>query len=192
MTKSELRRNYIVRRQEMSSSEHSVASNKIAELFFTNFDLSAITTIHCFISIKHTGEVETLDIFERLWSDFPQIKTVAPRVNEQTGEIDALPFNSKTQLVENKWKIPEPADDDVIEPGEIDLVLVPLVCFDAHGYRVGYGKGFYDKFLVKCRPDCRKVGLSFFPPVERIEDIHDGDVPLDSCVTPEGLILPNQ
>jgi 5-formyltetrahydrofolate cyclo-ligase len=192
MNKSELRRIYLGKRRELSTAEHAELSIKIAELFFSSFDLSSIKTIHCFISLKHTGEVETSNIFERLWDEFPHISTVAPRVNDQTDEIDALAFDRDTSLVENKWKIPEPADSNAVDPNEIDIVLVPLLCFDMRGYRVGYGKGFYDKFLASCRPVCLKVGLSFFPPVERIDDVHDGDVSLDSCVTPDGLILINQ
>ena len=67
-------------------------------------------------------------------------------------------------------------------PSEIDVVLVPLLCSDGQGYRVGYGKGFYDRFLVKCRPDCRKIGLSYFPPVDRIEDVTESDVKMDEVV----------
>ena len=65
------------------------------------------------------------------------------------------------------------------------LVLVPGVCFDQTGHRVGYGKGFYDRFLKTCRPGCLKVGLSYFEPVDPIDDVHDGDVRLDFIVTPE-------
>ena len=62
---------------------------------------------------------------------------------------------------------------------------MPLLCCDRRGFRVGYGKGFYDKFLSRCRPDCLKIGLSFFEPTEIIADINDYDVKLDYCVTPE-------
>ena len=62
---------------------------------------------------------------------------------------------------------------------------MPLLCFDAAGHRVGYGKGFYDKFLSKCRPDCTKIGLSYFPPVEAIAATGGHDIMLDICVTPE-------
>ena len=70
---------------------------------------------------------------------------------------------------------------------EIDLVLVPLLAFDKNGYRVGYGKGYYDKFLSNCRPDVIKIGLSFFDAVDEIEDIDDYDLPLNFCVTPQRL-----
>ena len=65
------------------------------------------------------------------------------------------------------------------------MVLVPGVCFDRDGHRVGYGKGFYDRFLKTCRPDCVKIGLSFFEPVEKIDDVHNGDIALDFLVSAE-------
>lgn len=69
----------------------------------------------------------------------------------------------------------------------LDAVLVPLIAFDARGFRVGYGKGFYDRFLKTCRADCLKIGLSLFPPVEKIADTADFDVKLDACATPEKI-----
>ena len=66
------------------------------------------------------------------------------------------------------------------------MVLVPGVCFDRIAHRVGYGKGFYDRFLKKCRYDCIRVGLSYFAPVDEIEDLHEGDVRLDALVLAEG------
>jgi 5-formyltetrahydrofolate cyclo-ligase len=52
---------------------------------------------------------------------------------------------------------------------------------------VGYGKGFYDKFLSKCKPETIKIGLSFFAPEEQISDVFESDVLLDYCVTPNGV-----
>jgi 5-formyltetrahydrofolate cyclo-ligase len=65
---------------------------------------------------------------------------------------------------------------------------VPLLAYDKHGNRVGYGKGFYDNFLSKCKPETIKIGLSFFPPEDKIDDVSENDVNLDFCVTPEGII----
>ena len=70
---------------------------------------------------------------------------------------------------------------------KIDLVIVPLLAFDIKGYRVGYGKGFYDKYFLKTRPNCIKVGLSFFDPVDMISDKNEFDVPLNYCVTPNKI-----
>ena len=72
-------------------------------------------------------------------------------------------------------------------PAEIDVVFIPLLCFDKKGNRVGYGGGYYDKFLTKTKSSCLKIGLSFFEPVDFIKGINMNDIPLDMCVTPEKL-----
>jgi 5-formyltetrahydrofolate cyclo-ligase len=61
------------------------------------------------------------------------------------------------------------------------------LAFDKKGHRVGYGKGFYDKFLTECKPKIINIGLSFFVPEELISDVLESDVILDYCVTPSGV-----
>ena len=72
-----------------------------------------------------------------------------------------------------------------ISPKSIDVVFIPLLAFDNQGNRVGYGKGFYDKFLSECREDVLRVGVSFFPSEEKIIDVLQTDISLQYCVTPE-------
>ena len=72
-------------------------------------------------------------------------------------------------------------------PAEIDLVIVPLLCFDKKGNRVGYGKGYYDRFLKQCRKDCIKIGFSYFDPIDQVEDINKFDVKLDYGITPDAI-----
>jgi 5-formyltetrahydrofolate cyclo-ligase len=74
-------------------------------------------------------------------------------------------------------------------PADIDMILVPLLAFDKKGYRVGYGKGFYDKYLADCRKNCIKAGFSYFDPVDEIADKGDFDVPLDLCITPQSVYV---
>jgi 5-formyltetrahydrofolate cyclo-ligase len=186
MTKAELRKMYFDQRRSLSVEEIGTRSRRIADRFFESFELSAVGNLHCFISIEKFNEIDTSPIFKKIWNEFPSIRTFAPRLDREAGELHHHVYTLETKLVENAWGIREPADaKKPIEANEIDLVLVPLLCFDVRGYRVGYGKGFYDKFLVECRPDCFKVGLSFFPPVDRIDDVDKYDIPLDHCVTPE-------
>lgn len=187
MTKSELRKAHITRQKALSLEERAAKSQQIADLFFQHFDLGPIKFLHCFIAIEKFYEIDTTLMFQRLWGDFPRVETLVPRVDFESNEIRNLRFTPDTELVKNVWDINEPSHDEYVETGEIDMVLVPLLYFDERGYRVGYGKGFYDRFLAKCRPDCLKVGLSFFPPVERIDDINQYDVPLDQCLTPENF-----
>jgi 5-formyltetrahydrofolate cyclo-ligase len=185
MTKSELRKIYLAKQKNLSEAIRNRKSQQIAHHFFQSFDLSKINFIHCFLPLKRTNEIETNFIFQKLWQNFPQIETLVPRVNFQTNEIENLKYRKETKLVQNIWQIDEPETDELVENERVDLVLAPLLCFDTRGFRVGYGKGFYDKFLSKCRKDCIKIGLSFFSPVKEISDINEHDIALDYCQTPQ-------
>jgi len=59
------------------------------------------------------------------------------------------------------------------------------LAFDPHGYRVGDGGGYYDKYFASLPANVLKVGLSFFPSTAQIEDLDEFDIPLDFCITPE-------
>ena len=185
MNKSELRKIYLERQRKISSAHRKHKSEQIIKLFFEVFDLSGIQKLHCFMPIAKFNEINTRLIFERIWGEFPEIWTVVPRVNFQTDEIENVKITAQTKLAQNLWQIDEPKSDETVETKVIDLILVPLICFDENGFRVGYGKGFYDKLLKNCRRDCLKIGLSYFEPIEQIDDVQDFDIKLDFCVTPE-------
>jgi 5-formyltetrahydrofolate cyclo-ligase len=187
MIKSELRKIYLAKQKSLSGFERRDSSRKIAAAFFENFSLERIRFLHVFTAIEKNGEIETSFIFKRLWNDYPEITTVASRVDFRTMTLENLRFAPDTKLVSNKWHIFEPADGELIEIEKIDACLIPLLCFDQRGCRVGYGKGFYDKFLSECRTDCLKIGLSYFAPVAEISDARDFDVKLDCCVTPKEI-----
>ena len=183
MTKAELRKLFLEKRSEISAEEHKKLSRQITERLFDEFDPAGFKAVSCFVSLRHKGEIETAEIFQRFWRGFPEIETHAPRINQKTGELESVTINADTTLTENKWKIPEP-EGEVRDPQALDLVIVPLLCFDESGHRVGYGRGYYDRFLGSCRPDCLKAGISFFPPIKKIGNVHEPDIRLDLCVTP--------
>ena len=185
MKKSELRKIYLEKQKSLSESERNEKSLEIAERFFANFSLENTRFLHIFIPIEQNREIDTLLIFKRLWSDYREITIVVPRIDLTTMTLESRDFTPETKLVQNRWNIFEPSESELIESKKIDAVLVPLLCFDERGYRVGYGKGFYDKFLSVCRTDCLKIGLSYFAPIAKIFDAHEFDVKLDCCVTPD-------
>jgi 5-formyltetrahydrofolate cyclo-ligase len=185
MLKAELRKIYLARQKSLAADERRARSEAICKLFFRNFDLSKTRFLHGFLPIEKFNEIDTRLIFERIWREFPHLETLVPRVDFETGEIENLKFSAHTGLAANRWQIDEPAHDETIETEKIDLILVPLLCFDSKGFRVGYGKGFYDKFLKNCRTDTVKIGLSYFAPIDEIEDTREFDVRLDFCITPE-------
>jgi 5-formyltetrahydrofolate cyclo-ligase len=88
----------------------------------------------------------------------------------------------------NEIGIPEPNHGKIIKTEQFDYVFVPLLAFDNSGQRVGYGKGFYDRFLKKCSAHCQFVGLSLFDESVEISDVNRNDVKLDYCITPNKII----
>lgn len=185
MTKSELRKIYLEKRASLSSNDVATASGKITDRFFETVDLAPVGVVHTFIRMAKFNEIDTSMIYFRLWRDHPSIITAAPRTDLKTGDIESVSFDESSEWTENAFGIREPARADTIEADRIDLVVVPLLCFDRSGHRVGYGKGMYDSFLAACRPDCIKVGVSLFPPVDAISGVTRSDVALDICVTPD-------
>jgi 5-formyltetrahydrofolate cyclo-ligase len=187
MTKSELRKIYLARQKKLSATERTKKSRAISEQFFQKIDLTEINFLHCFLPIEKFNEIDTGFIFEKIRREFPNVKTVVPRVDFEKLEMESLIYTSETELFENVWNIREPLHDEVVETEKIDAVLIPLLCFDVEGFRVGYGKGFYDRFLKNCRADCLKIGLSYFAPVVKIADTNEFDVTPDYCVTPKKI-----
>lgn len=185
MNKAELRKLYLDMRALLSASDVVMASRRIAERFFETVEPPPGGVVHTFIRMAKFNEIDTSMIYYRLWRDRPDIATAAPRTDLRTGDFENVAFDASSDWHENAFGIREPAGGEIVEPSDIDVVIVPLLCFDRAGHRVGYGKGMYDRFLVACRPDCVKAGVSLFPPVDAIDDITSSDVALDMCITPD-------
>jgi len=186
--KSELRKIYLEKRGTMSAAELDMTSREISERFFKTVDLTKVKKLHTFIRVARTHELDTSRIYYRLWRDRADIETYAPRIALGGTRMENVFFHAASDLRENKWGIREPDGEQTASPQEFDIVLVPLLAFDAQGHRVGYGKGYYDRFLGLCRPDCLKIGLCAFAAETKIDDIHPGDVKLNLCLTPQETI----
>ena len=138
---------------------------------------------HIFLSIAQQKEVDTEFLLHILQGKDKDV--IIPRSDFETGEMINFLLTDQTIIKANRWNIPEPQEGIEIAAEKLDVVFIPLLAFDKAGHRVGYGKGFYDRFLAKCRPDIIKIGLSFYGPVEKITEIFTSDIPLNYCVTPD-------
>lgn len=187
MRKPELRKQMLQQRRALPHEEVQRRSVSIADQFFRHFPLQAGQTVHVFLPIIKNNEVNTWPIIERLRLEHPEVRVVVPVTDVEQHTLTHHHLTDQAILVENRWGIPEPQNAQIIYAQEVDVVLIPLLAFDKAGHRVGYGKGFYDRFLADCRPGVLKVGLSLEPPVERISDPNAYDVPLDAVVMPEGV-----
>ena len=170
-------------RMKLLKNEMDSLSDKIFSLV-KNLPIMKTEIFHLFISSEEKREVETKRILSYLYS---LNKIVATSKILADKDLMHILINKKTRFLENRFKILEPDSTKEILPAEIDVVFIPLLCFDKKGNRVGYGGGYYDKFLKKTSISCLKIGLSFFEPVDFIEGISKTDITLDMCVTPEKL-----
>ena len=186
MTKKELRKLFKERRVALSPTETAAQSQAIARLFFASFPVAGFQAIHFYLPIRRQNEVDTFPIIDTLQQKFPRTSIIVPRSLPETGEMEHYLWTPDIELFTNQWDILEPNPDTspLFPLSKIDLVIIPLLAFDHQGNRVGYGKGFYDRFLAQCRSNVLKVGVSFFDPVETITDADAFDVRLDYCITP--------
>lgn len=182
MTKDELRRKYLDLRKTLSPGELQRISDAVTLNLFQNFQLEK-KKVSLFLPIERTHEINTYKIWEKATSFDAQV--AVPKVNRKTEDMKHLLFESEDQLELSDWGIPEPSKGRVMAAEHFDIVLVPLLTVDKRGHRVGYGKGYYDRFLAKCSPRCRFIGLSHFELSENtISGISSTDVKLHGCVTP--------
>jgi 5-formyltetrahydrofolate cyclo-ligase len=181
MDKSELRLHYKNLRQALSLEEIEDKSLAIANKVLS-LDIWGKTYFHLFLTMEEQREVHTDFILHLLAGKDKEI--IVSRSDFETHAMAHFLLTDNTKLVKNKFGIPEPVDGIEVPSNKIDVVFVPLLAFDANGQRVGYGKGFYDRFLNECKEDVVTIGLSFFEAEEGLIEAFDTDVPLDYCVTP--------
>ncbi|MFT5753095.1 MAG: 5-formyltetrahydrofolate cyclo-ligase [Flavobacterium sp.] len=143
-------------------------------------DIWENTYFHLFLPIEEQKEVNTEYILTILQAKDKEI--VISKSDFKTTSMHHILLTDNTKIKKNEYNIPEPVNGLPVPTEMIDVVFVPLLAYDKQGNRVGYGKGFYDKFLSECKPKVVKIGLSFFEPEELIEDVFKNDIKLDFCV----------
>lgn len=184
MTKNDIRQLYKSKRTALTAAERDTYSLAIANQCLS-LPIWNRTYFHVFLSIARLHEIDTEPLLHLLAGKDKSV--VVSRSDFGTGTMQHFLLEDGVRLRENAYGIPEPEGGTPVTTDALDVIFVPLLAFDQAGNRVGYGKGFYDRFLAHCRPDAVKVGLSFFPPVASWEDVFESDVRLDYCVTPEGV-----
>jgi 5-formyltetrahydrofolate cyclo-ligase len=191
MDKKVLRSKYKVLRQSLTEEEIEDKSLAIANQLLRMDAVPSLKLVwnklyyHLFLTIEEQKEINTEYILQILAGKDKEI--VISKCDFATLGMTHFLLTDNTKIKKNSYNVPEPIDGLEVPDAKIDVVFVPLLAYDKQGNRVGYGKGFYDNFLSKCKPETIKIGLSFFPPEEKIEDVSENDVKLDFCVTAEGI-----
>jgi 5-formyltetrahydrofolate cyclo-ligase len=184
MLKSQIRKQALQQRNSLTIEELAVLSYQLLEQF-KKLELSAIKSIHFFLPIIVKREPDTFLMINWLEENHPEIEIVVPKADFESSIMYNFSYSGKEDLIANHYHIPEPQNAKPFI-GTPDMVIIPLLAFDLEGYRVGYGKGFYDRFLQNL--NTQKIGLSFFDALGKINDVHLNDIQLDKCITPKGII----
>ncbi|OGX83418.1 5-formyltetrahydrofolate cyclo-ligase [Hymenobacter lapidarius] len=186
-TKATLRRAALAHRAALPAAEVAQRSTQVCEQLFQHFPVAQWRWLHVFLPLARRNEPDTWRIIRRLWSEELPVRLAAPVVQPDGISLKHYELTPATPLLENRWGIPEPvAEAAEVAPALLDAVLVPLLAVDEAGHRVGYGGGFYDRFLAQCRPGALFIGFSLLdgPPLARMADVLPTDVPLHAWLTP--------
>lgn len=187
MNKSTLRKSYLQKRLALPDTQRS----RLDDLMLIRFQQWAlpgeVETVMSFWPLREKAEPNTFLLTDFLQFRIPGLQVAYPVTDFHTLQMEAILVEDETAFRLNEYGIGEPADGVQVPPDSIDLVIVPLLAFDLKGYRLGYGKGFYDRFLEQCRRDVIKIGLSYFAPEQVLPGIDQFDVPLTACITPERI-----
>lgn len=154
MDKEELRTKFKEIRLAMPPTSVEAGSRIIRDKLMDEVDWAKITTLHVYSSIADLNEVDTADVIKALRKKRPEIRiTIAPA--------------DKTQVLPTQ---------------KFDLIIVPTLAFDKKLYRLGWGGGWYDRFLV-AQPQASKVGLCFSNGRSDKIPAEKHDIPLDQIIT---------
>ncbi|MDE5490034.1 5-formyltetrahydrofolate cyclo-ligase [Elizabethkingia meningoseptica] len=181
--KSELRKKYLNKRKAMSSQDVAFLSEKIFDQYLLQFKPSENQNVHVFLPIRSKNEIDT-----NIWIDFFWKNGVNVFIPKMIGDhIISVAYTPDTKLVVNTWGIPEPASDVDVKT-EFDQVITPLLYADSNGNRIGYGKGFYDRFFSSVVYPVQKIGINYFAPEEVISDVDRFDIKLDYLALPDRIL----
>ena len=181
MNKEELRKYYLNKRRSLSCEDTQSASEDICNSVFENFQFKSGDAVHVFLPILTQNEINTHLIINKLHEQ--GITTVVPVTDFKSKIMTSVLFEKGQETRLNKG-IPEPIVQHRFDDQNLTHILIPLAIFDKRGYRIGYGGGFYDRFLPKANPKVQKIGLSIFKPVDNCEP-NEFDIPLNHCITPQ-------
>lgn len=174
MDKKELRRTIREKKRAMTEAEIEARSAKLAELFFQSEAYKNAKTIYGYL--PYNQEVRTVPMLEQALRDGKRV--AVPKVYGE--EMKFLFLDDLSQVEKGYAGIPEPVADGPVADDKTALVLMPGLAFDPQGHRIGYGGGFYDKFLAE-EPNHPTLALCYAFQLLPTLETEEHDIPVD-CV----------
>ena len=190
MKKSEIREKALAERKSWSQEKFELKNSELLNQIQAFIQpLPRNLMLMSFQSMEQHREIMTAKLHELLINEPFYHQLIFPKVEKKTSQLIPYLTDKKSIFLLSDWGILEPTNDTSVQlnPKDIDLIFIPLLAVDTQGHRVGYGKGFYDRFLAQAKPDVIKIGLSLNEPIEPIEDLNPFDVALDFAITPKSV-----
>ena len=187
MTKKEIRKLFLEKRKSLSKEDFNNLESALFGNILDHFNFNE-KVVHVFLPIQNKNEINTFNLIELIRSRHKQTTWVVPKCNFINQTLDHFHFDKDTHLEKSDYGIPEPVNAKMADIKDIGIVLVPLLAADKSGDRVGYGMGFYDRFLSRCGPDTIFVGLSIFEPLDLKIETNAYDIPLHFVASPEKIL----
>ncbi len=179
MTKIEIRKNTLIQRNNLSKNRIASWSMEICDKIISSQDFQNAKIIHIYKSFG--SEVDTEQLINRA---FETGKTIVTPKIENDKTLSHWQIFPNTDFVRDKYGIENPALNCL--PFNLngfrptDLIIVPTVAFDLTNNRVGYGKGFYDRFLSQI--NCKKFGIAFGCQLVENFEPYKWDIQLDQII----------
>ena len=181
MNKKVLRKVYLEKRKTLTASEHQKRSESVCTSALSLLKEYSVKNIHLFLPILHQREVDTLPILNFLIKN-PLFQPIVSATNFKTKEMNHFLVDDFTKFNQDRFGIPTPINAKQVSVEDIDIVLCPLISFDRLGNRIGYGGGYYDRFLRGCRGDIKIIGLALTPPLDLIPFTESHDYQMHACI----------
>lgn len=173
-------------RVELSEEEWKSKSEQIIKNLVNTDFFKQATTVHSYISMNERREVCTDELFSIIFKNNKQ--AVVPITNFADHSLTHSEITPDTSLKTNKWGVREPDSVQVVDVSALNLIVVPMVAADKKGNRLGYGQGFYDRFLNNTAG--KKAGLVFDQFLFDEIPVEEFDVKLDVIITENEVIYP--
>lgn len=164
--KKRRRQQFLQKRSALTDAEHRKASTRIIHTLLDRPEYQQSRVIHCYVSMNDRREVDTHALIKRMLQEGK--KVVVPKMNPQAKTMTHIHLTEFDRLEENDWGILEPRSGAEVMEKDLDMVVVPMAGGDTDKNRIGYGGGFYDRFLSSL--EASTIGLTY-----------------DCCIDPDGV-----
>ena len=186
-SKTEIRKSLLSLRNSLSTKEITTGSSEIVARLMRIEEIRKAATLMVYLSFG--SEVRTDDLIRWCWEEGKRI--VVPFCHVESRELTACRIDGFDELKTGHYGIRAPKEGLLrpVDGREIEVILVPAVAFDRRGYRIGYGGGYYDRFLPRT-PQAVKIGVAFASQIIEEIPVDGHDLPVDLIVTEREVIVP--